>query len=91
MSSQQASYVEYEPPSYLKKYLYCYWSYYTESSIDLLHANPIIPDGCIDIIFDLNVATQSQCFIVGAMTKPVINLKNNLFGIRFKPGMATSI
>ena len=91
MNSQKASYVEYEPSSYLKKYVDCYWSYYTESPLYLIHENPIIPDGCVDIIFDLNITTQSQCFIVGAMTKPIISLKNDLFGIRFKPGVATSI
>ncbi len=91
MSSLQASYVEYEPSTYLQIYVDCYWSYYTESPLALIYENPIIPDGCVDIIFDQNITTQSQCFIVGAMTKPIINLKNNLFGIRFKPGMVTSV
>ena len=91
MALQENSYREYEPPPRLQPFLQCYWSYSadfsTESQID---TNPIIPDGCIDIIFDLNLPTQSQCFVVGPMTKPIRNIKNNLFGVRFKPGKAAS-
>ncbi|WP_320041520.1 helix-turn-helix transcriptional regulator [uncultured Desulfobacter sp.] len=90
MSSNKQEYIEYHPPSDLKQYLYCYWSYQTELQKDSVKNKAIIPDGCIDIIFDLNIPTQSQCFIVGAMTKPIKSNKNNLFGVRLKPGMASS-
>ena len=91
MVEQENKYLEYKPSSSLQKILQCYWSYSPDFSTDIqVNENPVIPDGCVDIIFDLNLPTQSQCFVVGPMTKPMQNLKTNLFGIRFKPGMAVS-
>ncbi|THB73629.1 MAG: AraC family transcriptional regulator [Desulfobacteraceae bacterium] len=91
MDEQKNTYREYEPSLNLKPFLHCYWAYDTPDS-DRGHtgSNPIIPDGCVDIIFNLNLPTQSECFVVGPMTQPIFNTKNNLFGIRFKPGMAAS-
>ena len=88
MSTDQQNYNEYEPPLILKPYLDCYWSYTAGTSSALLHAKPIIPDGCIDIIFDLARLTSGCALIIGAMTKPIFNNKTDIIGIRFKPGMA---
>ncbi len=83
-----SGYKEYEPPKKLQPYLVCYWSYFHNSSSVIEHANPVIPDGCIDIIFDLNCPINFDSFVVGAMTKPISNTKTNLIGVRFKPGKA---
>ena len=91
MNKQENNYREYAPSSSLQNILQCYWSYSPDFSTDIqVNENPVIPDGCVDIIFDLNLSTQSQCFVVGPMTKPMQNLRTNLFGIRFKPGKAAS-
>ncbi len=89
MALQYNHYIEYSPPVCLQSLLHCYWSYFDNSVKRLSPTIPVIPDGCVDIIFDLNLPTQSQCFVVGPMTKPIQSTKNNLFGIRFKPGMAS--
>lgn len=81
-------YNEYTPPASLQSYLDCYWSYVTDSVTNSSHKKPIIPDGCIDIIFDLNHPTALNSFVIGAMTKPIENSRTNLVGVRFKPGMA---
>ena len=81
-------YNEYTPPANLQAYLDCYWSYVTDSAAISLNKKPIIPDGCIDIIFDLNHPTTLKSFVIGAMTKPIVNSRTNLVGVRFKPGMA---
>ncbi|WP_028585841.1 helix-turn-helix transcriptional regulator [Desulfogranum mediterraneum] len=86
---QDNHYIEYAPPLCLQPLVHCYWSYSAHSAKSLATSNPIIPDGCVDIIFDLNVPTQSKCLVVGPMTKPIQNTKSNLFGARFKPGMAS--
>ena len=88
MSTTKKGYEEYEPPPILQSYLDCYWSYCTESPSLFLNTKPIIPDGCIDIIFDLSRPATIKSFVVGAMTKPITNNKTNLWGVRFKPGMA---
>ncbi|MBN1907116.1 MAG: helix-turn-helix domain-containing protein [Deltaproteobacteria bacterium] len=89
---QESKYREYMPSPGLQHLLKCYWSYSADFSAGIPDdINPVIPDGCVDIIFDINLCTQSQCFVVGPMTKPIHNSQNNLFGVRFKPGMAGSL
>ena len=90
MAVHKNKYIEYEPSLSLQSFLQCYWSYSADFSTGIpVEINPVIPDGCVDIIFDLNLPTQSQCFVVGPMTKPMQDSKNNLFGVRFKPGKAS--
>ncbi|MCP4747549.1 MAG: AraC family transcriptional regulator [Desulfobacteraceae bacterium] len=81
-------YKEYIPPVHLQLYLDCYWSYAADPATVSLNKKPIIPDGCIDIIFDLNHTATLKSFVVGAMTRPILNTKTNLIGLRFKSGMA---
>ena len=89
MAEQEKKYQEYVPSPSLQPFLHCYWSYSSDFSAEIqANANPVIPDGCVDIVFDLNLPAQSQCYVVGPMTKPMPNFKNNIFGVRFKPGKA---
>lgn len=88
MTSIFKGYNEYAPPAGLQSYLNCYWSYVTDPATISLNKKPIIPDGCIDIIFDLNNPKTLKSFVIGAMTKPIMNSRTNLVGVRFKPGMA---
>ncbi len=88
MSTGKQKYNEYDPPPILKPYLDCYWSYSASTTLNLLHAKPIIPDGCIDIIFDLTRQTKASSLLIGAMTKPITNNRTKIIGVRFKPGMA---
>ena len=83
-------YKEYEPPVNLRQYLVCYWSYFIQSATIVEQSKPIIPDGCLDVIFDLNCPARLSSFVIGAMTKPILNTKTNLIGVRFKPGRAYS-
>lgn len=77
-------YKEYEPSPSVSRYVCCYWSLATEKS---LHDQPhrILPDGCIDIIFDL----QNQIsFLTGVMRQTqrlYLSGGINIFGIRFLP------
>ncbi len=89
MASKKNNYQEYAPSQCLKPYLNCYWSYSADFSTGVpANTNPVIPDGCVDILFDLNLPAQSECFVVGPMTKPMQDSKTNLFGVRFRPGKA---
>jgi AraC-like DNA-binding protein len=87
MSAILYGYNEYIPPASLQSFLDCYWSYVADTATMLSHEKPIIPDGCIDIIFDLNHSAILKSFVVGAMTRPIVNRRTNLVGVRFKPGM----
>ncbi len=90
MASIINGYNEYPPSANLRAYLDCYWSYVADTTVLLSHKTPIIPDGCVDIIFDLNPRTNLKSFVIGAMTKPIVDSRTNLVGLRFKPGMAYS-
>jgi len=83
-------YFEYLPPNHLQRMINCYWSYKAEPSVCTNSSKPIIPDGCVDIIFDLTYPKNKKCFVVGAMTKPIINHHTNLLGVRFNPGWASN-
>jgi AraC-like DNA-binding protein len=79
-------YREFLPSKGLESYVACYWTVDTFAS-DKNHLHRIIPDGCVDIIFDLKAPSNSKgAFVVGLMTTyETINLTTNysLFGIRF--------
>jgi AraC-like DNA-binding protein len=81
-------YTEYTPLSSLQSILDCYWSYAADPESNLSNQKLIIPDGCIDIIFDLGNQANLNSFVIGAMTKPIESRRTNLIGVRFKPGMA---
>lgn len=88
MTAILPGYNEYIPPVGLQSFLDCCWSYVVDTATILSNNQPIIPDGCIDVIFDLNNPRTLQSFVVGAMTRPIMNRRTNLLGVRFKPGMA---
>ena len=72
MSGQKNTYQEYEPSLSLQPFLICFWSYSADFSLESKdNINPVIPDGCVDIIFNLNLPAQSECFVVGPMTGPI--------------------
>jgi AraC-like DNA-binding protein len=62
------------------------------SEIELEKPNPhrVVPDGCADIIFDLNEHSYRQAgSVVGTMTKPIFAIlkgRVNYLAIRFLPG-----
>ncbi len=88
MGSIIKGYNEYKPPTGLRAYIDRYWSYATDASTISLNNPVIIPDGCIDIIFDLTQPATLKSFVNGAMTKPMESSRTHLVGVRFNPGMA---
>jgi AraC-like DNA-binding protein len=51
----------------------------------------VLPDGCIDILWDLSPATAPAAWVVGTMTRPlVVRLRppTRLVAVRFRPGGA---
>lgn len=79
-------YQEYQPSKNLESNVACYWTVNTYDS-DAKKLHRIIPDGCVDIIFDLQSASISKgAFVAGLMTSfMVTDLARNSssFGIRF--------
>lgn len=79
-------YQEYLPSKLLSDYVVCYWSVHYHP-LDTYPLHRIVPDGCIDIIFDLQSTSLAKgSFAVGLMTTfetMKLRQKQNLLGIRF--------
>jgi AraC-like DNA-binding protein len=79
-------YREHRPSEPLRTHVECYWTLTAPSG----DAGPqrVLPDGCMDIIFDLSGASG---MVVGTMTRALVTTldgRAELFGVRFRPGAA---
>lgn len=81
-------YREYAPCAVLKPYINCFWSCNSESAIHDPVKRIIVPDGCLDIIFNPDPDSKEAPFVIGAMTGPIVNQSPKLLGVRFQTGMA---
>ena len=69
----------------------CYWSRLGGGNARTHH---ILPDGCVDILFSKQSGEPSGLSVVGLMTTPrkhKASAGEEFFGVRFRPGMASSI
>ena len=81
---------QFVPSLPLQPYIQCYWEMKSETKLEKPVLFRVIPDGCIDIIFDLNNSScEKAASTVGTMTKPIfVELKHwiNYIAVRFLPG-----
>jgi AraC-like DNA-binding protein len=97
---QDMRYTEFEPHPALMPYIDAYWTATGDAAG--LRMEKILPDGCIDIIFNLGPDCQTesntyllkskQAYLVGTMTHFKENLmqpETKLLGIRFRPAAFT--
>jgi AraC-like DNA-binding protein len=80
-------YREYLPDAALASWVACYWtrSAFTSPGEPLVHR--VLPDGCADVIFDLD----GTALAVGTMTTALVLKQRaapDVIGIRFRPGRA---
>ena len=81
-----ALYQEYPPVARLEPFVECFWMF--QSSRPLTEY-PVMPDGCIDIVYSPSLSRDVQ--LIGAMTsarKFALPAGDLQFGARFKPAMA---
>lgn len=99
------AYLEHSPAPRLREAIACYWTLCSSGThTDERKPNRILPDGCIDIIFNFGEPLQRVTdtktytnrlpwYIAGAMTRPVevqSSGRADMIGIRFNPGYAKS-
>jgi AraC-like DNA-binding protein len=80
------AYREFAPPQQLKPYVECFWTVEAASS---LSEYPVLPDGCVDIVYSPSVARELQ--LVGAMTSArrfALPAGQFQCGVRFRPAMS---
>src|SRR5688500_9538305 len=83
----EVGYTEVMPETRLRPYIYCYWQLKSEFPLAVPFSYRVIPDGCIDIFFDVN--DPEDCRIMGfstAHTEFILAQSFHYAGIRFLPG-----
>lgn len=93
-------YQQYEPHPALAPYIDAYWT--ATGDVGGSGIEKILPDGCIDIIFNIGEEFQPEsnsflfetgkAYLIGTMTRfkeNIIQPENQLIGIRFKPAAFT--
>ncbi|MBP2656519.1 MAG: transcriptional regulator with only domain, AraC family [Firmicutes bacterium] len=96
-SQDRMLYSEYQPCKELCRAINCYWVSPSIYNLDERRYSKkkeiIIPDGCLDIIFEINKQKNDyNSFIVGMMSKPLITSpdfsNSQIYAIRFNPAGA---
>jgi AraC-like DNA-binding protein len=89
------AYQEFKPSKNLEHIVDSYWLF---SSLESVDSEKILPDGCMDIIFNFGVLTNSIATntvgVSGMMTTfsdKTFDKNTDLFGVRFKPGMLSKL
>ncbi len=81
---------QYLPGEHLQPYVSCYWTMTSEVELEEPILHRVVPDGCVDIIFDLcGHSYREAASIAGTMTKPIfaeLRGRINYLAIRFLPG-----
>ena len=81
---------QYPPGGHLRPYIYCYWAMTSEADLEEPILHRVVPDGCVDIIFDLNGHSYEEvASLAGTMTKPIsapLENRVNYLAVRFQPG-----
>jgi methylphosphotriester-DNA--protein-cysteine methyltransferase len=83
-------YREYAPAAALRPYVACYW---TSTAPPRSAPRLVLPDGCIDILFDVSPSRRPEGTIVGTMTRPLLFQPEHavhLVAVRFRPGGAVA-
>ncbi|HEX6751016.1 MAG TPA: helix-turn-helix domain-containing protein [Longimicrobium sp.] len=94
-------YREHAPSPALADVVQCYWTSRTDGALAAPHVSRVLPDGCMDVIFNLGdplLAPDSPqhalgSYVVGAMRSP-LEVRSagvvDMLGVRFRPGGAAA-
>ncbi len=88
MNPAEERYREYDPTPALRPYVACYW---TSTAPAVCASHRVLPDGCIDILFDLTGEQYLDATVVGTMTRPLLFETSGpveIVAVRFRPGGA---
>ena len=84
---KNAQYQEYAPSPRLAQRVECFWTMRVAADVP---AYPVLPDGCIDILYSRQGNGPTRIEVVGAMTSRrdfAIPRGRFQFGVRFRPAM----
>jgi AraC-like DNA-binding protein len=87
------AYLEHRPSPALRPFVSCFWSRVTRGG----RAIRVLPDGAVDILFDLAASSQGNgAFVVGTMTRALVvtsplSATSDFLAVRLRPGAAHSV
>ncbi|HKP74042.1 MAG TPA: DUF6597 domain-containing transcriptional factor, partial [Longimicrobiaceae bacterium] len=98
---QPPVYREHAPSAGLADVVQCYWTSRSAAPLTEPHASSVLPDGCMDVIFNLGdpplpgerEGSDLRSYVIGAMRAPLQVLmvgSVDLLGVRFRPGGAAA-
>jgi len=82
-----SGYAEYAPCAALRGHVACYWTLTGEDAA----GHRVLPDGCMDLLFDLSGAIGASHALIGTMSGAIVTSsveRERLVGVRFRPGEA---
>jgi AraC-like DNA-binding protein len=86
-------YREHPPPAHLRAWVQCLWTLASPSPAAAMRTHRVLPDGCIDILFEAAGTDPASISVVGMMTRPLLVTRReaaSFTGVRFKPGGAAA-
>jgi AraC-like DNA-binding protein len=94
-------YREHAPSAALSDVVQCYWTSRSAAPLGAAQVNRVLPDGCMDVIFNLGDPPSAaaspehalRSYVVGAMRAPLevrVSGMVDMLGVRFRPGGAAA-
>jgi AraC-like DNA-binding protein len=84
-----SSYCEYHPGNILSSFIECFWTSTEHGYPNSPRLHRVLPDGCMDLLFDFVADDNPRVSFVGTMTRPLTFTTTgavDLLGVRFRPG-----
>jgi AraC-like DNA-binding protein len=86
--TMQGGYQEFAPGGALEAMVECFWSQAVPAPAEPGN-HRVLPDGCMDLLFDFRAEARPRVSIVGTMSRALVvesSGESDLIGIRFRPG-----
>jgi len=84
-----SNYREFPPAPFLAASVECFWTSTEPGASRQPSFHRVLPDGCIDLLFDFMAAGAQRASVIGTMTRPLTFATTgpvDLLGVRFRPG-----
>ena len=82
-------YREFPPEPLLAGLVECFWTSTVRTAARTPSFHRVLPDGCMDLLFDFSAVSGWRASVIGTMTRPLTVRTTgpvDLLGVRFRPG-----
>src|SRR5687768_17728539 len=82
-------YREFPPEPLLAGFVECFWTSTVRAAPRTSSFYRVLPDGCMDLLFDFSAVGRARASVIGTMTRPLTVITTgpvDLLGVRFRPG-----